>query len=274
MIALCEGVFRCDCRGLGTDWEVGELRKISTALLGSVDIVADPAGLTFDFAQLVRGAMSKQLPDVLLRLWTPRGAVVKFVRQVAPAVADLTVRRVPSGALTGDYPTGAWAPGESRDYHVAVTVSAGEVGQQMLAAQVSLMVSSAAGEPDLLGRGLITVTWTDDATLSTRINPRIAGYTGQAELAAAIAEGIQAWRRGDDGAGRRAPRPGGGPRPSGGQRRDRAPAGQRGGRGGCGRRHCPAEEADGRRRRHGARHPVHQHGPGHQGIRRERRRRT
>ena len=198
VIALCEGVFRCDCRGLGTDWEVGELRKISTALLGSVDIVADPAGLAADFAQLVRGAMSKQLPDVLLRLWTPQGAVVKFVRQVAPAVADLTVRRVPSGALTGDYPTGAWAPGESRDYHVAVTVSAGEVGQQMLAAQVSLMVSSAAGEPDLLGRGLITVTWTDDATLSTRINPRIAGYTGQAELAAAVAEGIQAWGRGDD----------------------------------------------------------------------------
>ena len=26
-ISLCEGRFRCDCRGVGTDWEVGELRK-------------------------------------------------------------------------------------------------------------------------------------------------------------------------------------------------------------------------------------------------------
>ena len=71
-IALCEGTFRCDCRGVGTDWKVGELRKISTALLGSVDIVPDPAGLAADFEEMMRGAMSKQLPDVLLRVWTPQ----------------------------------------------------------------------------------------------------------------------------------------------------------------------------------------------------------
>jgi hypothetical protein len=28
---------------VGTDWDVDELRKISTALLGTVDIVPDPA---------------------------------------------------------------------------------------------------------------------------------------------------------------------------------------------------------------------------------------
>ena len=38
-IELCAGVFSCDCRGVGTDWHVDELRKISTGLLGSVDIV-------------------------------------------------------------------------------------------------------------------------------------------------------------------------------------------------------------------------------------------
>src|ERR1700742_4754096 len=65
-IHACEGSFRCDCRGVGTDWEVSELRKISTALLGTVDIVVDPAGLAADFEELMRGAMSKQLPDVLL----------------------------------------------------------------------------------------------------------------------------------------------------------------------------------------------------------------
>src|SRR5258708_21440459 len=26
-IGLCEGMFSCDCRGVGTDWEVGELRN-------------------------------------------------------------------------------------------------------------------------------------------------------------------------------------------------------------------------------------------------------
>ena len=196
-IGLCEGSFRCDCRGVGTDWEVGELRKISTALLGTVDIVPDPAGLAADFEEMMRGAMSKQLPDVMLRVWTPQQAVPMFVKQVAPAIDDLTVRRVQSGPQAGDYPTGAWAPGESRDYHVGVHVTAASVGQEMLAARVSLVASSPAGQ-QVLGQGLIRATWTEDEALSTRINPRVAHYTGQAELAEAIQEGLEASKRGDE----------------------------------------------------------------------------
>jgi hypothetical protein len=196
-ISLCEGTFRCDCRGVGTDWEVAELRKISSALLGSVDIVVDPAGLAADFEAMMSEAMSKQLPDVLLRVWTPQQATLKFVKQVAPAIDDLTSRRLVAGAQAGDYPTGAWAPGESRDYHVAVAVNPANLGQEMLAARVSLVASSAEGQ-QVLGQGLIRVTWTDDEALSTRINARVAGYSGQAELAAAIAEGLEANKRGDE----------------------------------------------------------------------------
>jgi hypothetical protein len=196
-IALCEGAFRCDCRGVGTDWQVSELRRISTALLGSVDIVVDPAGLAADFEELMRGAMSKQLPDVLLRVWTPQQAALKFIKQVAPAIDDLTGRRLASGAQAGDYPTGAWAPGESRDYHVAVSVNPANLGQEMLAARVSLIASSPDGQ-EVLGQGLVRVTWTDDEALSTRINARVAGYTGQAELARAIADGLAARNQGDE----------------------------------------------------------------------------
>jgi hypothetical protein len=196
-ISRCEGYFRCDCRGVGTDWEVSELRRISTALLGTVDIVVDPAGLAADFEELMRGAMSKQLPDVLLRVWNPQQASVKFVKQVAPAIDDLTGRRLASGPQAGDYPTGAWAPGESRDYHVAVTVSPANPGQEMLAARVSLVASSPEGQ-QVLGQGLVRVTWTADEELSTRINPRVAGYSGQAELASAIADGLEANKRGDE----------------------------------------------------------------------------
>jgi hypothetical protein len=196
-LSLCEGTFRCDCRGVGTDWEVSELRTISSVLLGTVDIVVDPAGLAADFEELMRGAMSKQLPDVLLRVWTPQQASLKFVKQVAPAVDDLTGRRLAAGAQAGDYPTGAWAPGENRDYHVAVTVNPANPGQEMLAARVSLVASSATGQ-QVLGQGLVRVTWTDDEALSTRINSRVAGYTGQAELAAAIADGLEANKQGDE----------------------------------------------------------------------------
>jgi hypothetical protein len=195
-IALCEGTFRCDCRGVGSRWKVSELRKISTALLGTVDIVPDPAGLAADFQEMVRGAMSKQLPDVLLRVWTPQQATVQFVKQVAPAIDDLTARRVQSGAQAGDYPTGAWAPGETRDYHVGIQVNAANAGQEMLAARVSLVASSSDGQ-QVLGQGLIKAEGTDDEELSTRINQRVAHYTGQQELADAIQEGLEASKRGD-----------------------------------------------------------------------------
>ena len=197
-ISACEGVFRCDCRGVGTDWQVAELRKISTALLGTVDIVVDPASLAGDFEEMMRGAMSKHLPDVMLRVWTPQQAEAKFVKQVAPAIDDLTDRRVPSSPQAADFPTGAWAPGESRDYHVGIEVKPAFIGQQMLAARVSLVASSPDGGEQVLGKGLIQVTWTDDEALSTRLNPRVASYTGQAELAAAIQDGLEARQQGDE----------------------------------------------------------------------------
>jgi hypothetical protein len=196
-VRQCEGVFSCDCRGVGTDWEVKELRTISTALLGSVDIVPDPSGLAADFAAMMQSAMGKQVADVALRVWTPQHATVKFVKQVAPTVEDLTGRRTPSGPQAGDYPTGAWGPGESRDYHIGVEVTPAGVGQEMLAARVSLVALSSSGA-DVLGQGLVRAIWTDDEALSTKINQRVAHYTGQAELAAAIQDGLEARKQGDE----------------------------------------------------------------------------
>ena len=192
-ISACEGVFRCDCRGVGTDWQVAEVRKISTALLGTVDIVPDPAGLAADFTAMMANAMGKQVADVALRVWTPQRAAVRFVKQVAPAVDDLTGRRTPSGPQAGDYPTGAWGPGESRDYHVGIEVSPAGLGQEMLAARISLMAG-----PQVLGQGLVRAIWTDDEALSTKINSRVAHYTGQAELAEAIQDGLEARKQGDE----------------------------------------------------------------------------
>jgi von Willebrand factor type A C-terminal domain/von Willebrand factor type A domain len=195
-IKLCEGVFSCDCRGVGTDWRVAELRRVSAALLGSVDIVPDPAGLAADFSAMMAESMGKRVADVSLRIWTPQHASVSL-RQVAPEVEDLTGRRTGPGPQVGDYPTGAWGPGESRDYHLAVRVSDPyAVGQQVLAARVSLVAASPDG-PEVLGEKKVLATWTDDEALSTRINQRVAHFTGQEELAQAIQEGLEARRQGD-----------------------------------------------------------------------------
>ncbi|WP_069765750.1 VWA domain-containing protein [Streptomyces sp. LUP47B] len=200
-LGACAGRFTCDARGVGTDWEVKEVTGIASALLGTADIVADPAELAGDFTQMMEAAMGKEVADVALRVWTPVGTTIKFVKQVAPTVEELTGRRTEAGPRAGDYPTGSWGD-ESRDYHVCVEVPAANVGQEMLAARVSLVVPQPDGSTQNLGaQGLVRAVWTDDMVASTSINPQVAHYTGQAELAQAIQQGLDLRKAGDiDGA--------------------------------------------------------------------------
>lgn len=196
-IARCEGRFTCDCRGIGTDWEVAELRRIASALLGSVEFIRDTNDLAADFRAMTEAAMGKAVADVALRVWTPKTATLKFVKQVMPSVDDLSGKRVESAPQAGDYPLGAWGA-ESRDYHVCVEVPPGEVGKEVRAAWVKLVVPGAPGEEaQVLATGNVLAQWTDDEALSTKINPRVADYTGQAELAQAIQEGLEARGKGD-----------------------------------------------------------------------------
>ena len=186
------GRFQCDCRGVGADWAVSELRQVAQALLGTVDLIADPASMAADFENLVRQAMGRGVAEATLRVWAPQGAQVLFVRQVSPTVEDLTSRRVDVNPLTGAFPTGAWGD-ESRDYHVAVRVAPQPVGQERLAARVQLVVRD-----EVVSQGLVKARWSGDDALTTRIDPAVAHYTGQAELAEVIQEGLAAKAAGDE----------------------------------------------------------------------------
>jgi uncharacterized protein YegL len=186
------GRFQCDCRGVGADWDVRELREVSTALLGTVDIVPAPHQLADAFSDMMRQAMGRGVAEAQLRVWTPQGARVLFVRQVSPTVEDLTGRRVDVNPLTGGYPTGAWGD-ESRDYHVAIQLAAKPVGAEQLAARVQLAVGG-----NVVAQALVKALWSDNDSLTTRISPEVAHYTGQTELAAAIQEGLAAKAAGND----------------------------------------------------------------------------
>jgi hypothetical protein len=140
---------------------------------------------------MIRNAMARGVARARLRVWTPQGAQLLFVRQVAPTIDDLTARRLPVSELIGEYDTGAWGD-ESRDYHVAVRVGAKQIGSEQLAARVQLVVND-----DIVVSGLVRAVWSDDSVLTTRINPAVAHYTGQAELAQAIQEGLAAKAAGD-----------------------------------------------------------------------------
>ncbi|AVT38289.1 VWA domain-containing protein [Plantactinospora sp. BB1] len=191
MLAVCEGRFVCDSRGIGSGWVASELRAIASALLGTADGLEHPAQLPAAFQAMTASAMGKRVADVALRIWSPAGATVRMVKQVFPHVEELTARRATVSARIGDYPTGAWGA-ETREYHLSVTLEPDSVGEEVLAARVSLV---SAGQ--VLTERLILARWTDDTALSTRISPQVAHYTGQAELAAAIQEGLRAREAGD-----------------------------------------------------------------------------
>jgi hypothetical protein len=191
-ITYAQGHFQCDCRGVGADWQVAELRAIASALLGTVELIAQPEDLEADFEELMRSAMSRGVAQATLRVWAPQGSEVLFVRQVAPNLEDLSGRREALNALTGEYPTGSWGD-ETRDYHVAVRVPAKAVGAEQLAARVQLVVDG-----QVVSSGLVKALWSDDEALTTRISPEVAHYTGQQELAEVIREGLDARAAGDE----------------------------------------------------------------------------
>jgi hypothetical protein len=187
----CEGRFVCDSRGIGNDWVADELRLVASTLLGTADGLENPSELPAAFEAMTSAAMGKAVADVALRVWAPAGSVIRFVKQAFPQVEDLTGRGTKVSERITDFPTGAWGD-ESRDYHVSVQIPPGALGEEMLAARVSLV-----SRDEVLAQSLVLATWTDDNALSTRINERVAHYTGQAELADAIQEGLAARDAGD-----------------------------------------------------------------------------
>ena len=208
------------------------------------------------FAELMQQSMSRGVADAQLRVWAPQGAQVLFVRQVAPTVEDLTARRVEVNPLTGGYPTGSWGD-ESRDYHVSVRLAGQGRSARSSSPPGSSWRSATRSSPRAWSRRSGPTT----TGLTTRINPEVAHYTGQTELAEAIQEGLAAKAAGDEEtattklgravqlAARDRQRRGHDPAAQGGRHRQR------------GDRHGAAEARSGQGRRDGPRHRVDQDHP-------------
>jgi hypothetical protein len=161
-------------------------------LLGTVDLIPAPEDMAAEFVAMMRASMARGIAAAELRVWTPQGSELLFVKQVSPTLEDLTARRTALNPLTGAYPTGAWSD-ESRDYHVAVRLPARTIGQEQLAARVQIAIG-----PDPAAQGLVKAKWSSDDSLTTRIDPAVAAYTGQAELAEVIQQGLAAKASGQD----------------------------------------------------------------------------
>jgi Ca-activated chloride channel family protein len=197
VLALCEGIFVCDARGIGDDWLPEELLRIVSTLRGSADAVRNDADLVADFTAMTQEAMGKVVPDLRLLISTTSFAGLRSVRQTYPTENDLTSSGVSINARTTRFSTGSWGNGEGREYHIRLAVDGAdhERNEDLLAARVDLAVAQAGNElGELFGDpGKIRVHWTDDLGLSSVLHPKVEHYTGQTELGAAMRAGIEAY---------------------------------------------------------------------------------
>jgi hypothetical protein len=190
-LRACEGHFTCDCRGVGADWSVDELRTVSSALLGTLEHISKPEDMAADFAATMRSSLSKAADDVRLRVSTPQGVRVRCLQQVFPTLEDLTTRRVEVDERTGEYPTPPWGD-ETREYHVQFEVPPREVGEEIRVARIGLVVGSTleSEEP-------IRAVWTDEEPLYTTKNERVDHYVDEIDKATAFDDALKAYEEGD-----------------------------------------------------------------------------
>jgi von Willebrand factor type A domain len=202
-LKACEGHFVCDCRGVGDGWRDDELRQIARALLGTWAPVAAPEQLADDFQAALTVSMAKRIPGVLLRIRLYGQTKITYFAQVMPTIEDLTGKGVAvDEGQAIEFPLGHWGA-QVRDYHLRLETSQRdlriETSALARAARLEVMLPLSGhgdGDSEVATSASIGVRWTTDITLASSIHPRVAGYTGQEDLASAVDAGLEAWRNG------------------------------------------------------------------------------
>ncbi|MFI9812669.1 VWA domain-containing protein [Saccharothrix variisporea] len=192
-LPLCSRVFTCDARGIGADWEKRELLRIAAALHGTADAVRQPADLVADFEAMTKAVMDKVVPEARIVVKTTARAEVDFLRQTFPTDAALVGDRI--DARTTAFTTGSWGA-ESREFHLRLTVdsSDAELDSDIRVGRVDLEVRRPGSMEfeSACPPVLVLAHWTDDLKQSSKMDPKVAHYTDQAELGRAVLRGCDA----------------------------------------------------------------------------------
>jgi hypothetical protein len=117
------------------------------------------------------------------------------MKQVSPEILDLSklAKRVDDKNI--DIPLGAWGK-ENREYQIAFELQPQGDGEEMMAGRPKIVFTENGQEVVVEGDRIIAA-WSSDVSITSRINEQVAHYTGQAELAKSIKEGLEAKSRGD-----------------------------------------------------------------------------
>lgn len=212
-IKACDGKFQAHCRGIGTNWKRAILQPVSDALMGTISLITGSTSLVEDFRGILQSAMSKSVLDLRLRLWTPKVVTIKSLKQMFPTEIDITSKMVAVDQRTVEFPLGAWGQ-DSQDYQAVFEVPARAPDGLSTAICRAFLVYTApsTGQPvevicevnydprpgwSDIRAGVVEAAWTDDASLTMRVNSVVAHYSGEGEKTAAKQEFAEAWERGD-----------------------------------------------------------------------------
>lgn len=192
-LAHCDGTLTCHAVGIGTDWNPDQLLMLAERYQGRRAFIEDLDDLGAYFAQVVAEATSKALGDVELRFKPSIGAAIGSVRQMYPTLSDLNPHRYDVDARTIGVPLAPWGT-ETREYMVDLSSKVGGLGEEFRIAGVQLVRS---GSGEILARGNVLISWTNDLNLNTEVNPVVAAHTGQALLVGEVRAGLAALRAND-----------------------------------------------------------------------------
>lgn len=192
--------------GVGADWDATELRHMAEVTHGSADIIPNPKQIEEAFLSSFDLMRRTALTDVRLVLWTPVEVAVKQIQQVYPTIVALSHDK--SGSYQQDSANprqqlvslGSFAAGDRRDYLIDITLATHEPGQQYMALRPAVRyVSVGAGEQEERAprESWVAIQWTNNASLAAQIDPHIAHYTDEKDLAEGIQKGNEALARGD-----------------------------------------------------------------------------
>jgi hypothetical protein len=148
----------------------------------------------------VTANVEERIADASLHIWTPISAHDLILKQVHPLVDDLSASGTELSEQVRAFPIGAWSPGESRDFYLALQVLPSGMDDEMLAARASVAYQDSATHPheDRPAHRRVFAHWTSDQSLFEARDPHVVHYATRLVLVDHIQRGLQLRNKGDE----------------------------------------------------------------------------
>lgn len=183
--------------GYGQDWTPDVLVKMAQITQGWMPkAVPNPDDLRDEFNGLVTRMAKTVATDVALKLWTPTGANIRSLSQAYPDWVK--GEAAPQGdGHTWVVPVPPMSAKDHRDFVVHIELAS--VGARVVACKPSIVYVSGGQSIEEKGdqSNWMILEQTHDAAQFQQVNPVVAGYLGQGELARATQAMTEALNAGD-----------------------------------------------------------------------------